>query len=135
MGPSVLLVEDDPRIASFVTRALAAIGMDVAWVATAAEGLERVVAHPPAVAVLDLNLPDMDGLDLLRTLRAANHPARELPVVVVTARTDPADRAVAEELGARAYLRKPFPLAELLAVVREAAGRSAGAADAGGPAA
>lgn len=120
--PEVLLVEDDPRIASFVTRALSASGMRVEWVATAARGLERLTADPPAVAVLDLNLPDMDGLDLLRTVRAELPHGRDLPVVIITARTDPADRAMAGELGVRAYLRKPFPLGELLAAVRAAAG-------------
>jgi DNA-binding response OmpR family regulator len=119
--PSVLLVEDDPRIASFVVRALGASGFDVRWVATAGEGLETLAAAGAAAAVLDLNLPDMDGLDLLRTIRGSAAPVRDLPVVIVTARTDPADRATAEALGVRAYLRKPFPLGALLTAVREAA--------------
>ncbi|MHA6780359.1 response regulator transcription factor [Pseudonocardia saturnea] len=121
----VLLVEDDPRIASFVTRALAASGFGVEWVATAGEGLERLTVRPPTVAVLDLNLPDMDGLDLLRTVRDTLRHGPDLPVIIITARTDPADRAVAQDLGARAYLRKPFPLGELLAAVRAAAGLDA----------
>lgn len=128
-SPSVLIVEDDPRIASFVTRALVAIGMDVEWVATAGEGLVRIAAGPPALAVLDLNLPDMDGLELLRSVRNGPPPARDLPVVIVTARTDPADQATATALGALAYLRKPFPLAELLAVVRGAVAFSGGPPD------
>ena len=123
--PLVLLVEDDPRIASFVVRALGASGFDVDWVATATEGLDRLAAGHVAAAVLDLNLPDMDGLDLLRAIRGDASPARDLPVVIVTARTDPADRATAVALGVRAYLRKPFPLGELLAAVRDAAGPGA----------
>lgn len=119
--PPVLLVEDDPRIASFVVRALSASGFDVDWLGTATEGLERLAAARPAAAVLDLNLPDMDGLDLLRAIRQGDPATRDLPVIIVTARTDPADRATAAELGVRAYLRKPFPLGELLAAVREAA--------------
>lgn len=123
--PEVLLVEDDPRIASFVTRALSASGLAVEWVATAAAGLERLTARSPTVAVLDLNLPDLDGLDLLRTVRSTLPGGPELPVIIITARTDPADRAVAEELGVRAYLRKPFPLGDLLGAVRAAAGLDA----------
>jgi DNA-binding response OmpR family regulator len=123
--PEVLLVEDDPRIASFVTRALGASGLTVQWVATAGEGMERLRMGRPAVAVLDLNLPDLDGLDLLRSVRSTLPWGSELPVIIITARTDPADRAVAEELGVRAYLRKPFPLGELLAAVRTAAGLDA----------
>jgi DNA-binding response OmpR family regulator len=123
--PSVLLVEDDPRIASFVVRALGASGFAVDWVATATEGLERLAAGPVAVGVLDLNLPDMDGLELLRRIREDAAPVRDLPVIIVTARTDPADRETAQALGVRAYLRKPFPLGELLGAVRAAAEGSA----------
>lgn len=84
------------------------------------------MAAGPAVAVLDLNLPDMDGLDLLREVRASGPAGHAQPVVIITARTDPADRERAMSLGALAYLRKPFPLGELLTVVRTAAGLDVG---------
>ncbi|WP_300009127.1 response regulator [Pseudonocardia sp.] len=125
-GPTVLVVEDDPLIASFVTRALVASGFAVEWVATAGAGLQRLAAGDVAVAVLDLNLPDMDGLDLLRALRADHPFGRDLPVVIITARNDPADRDQARSLGVRTYLRKPFALGELLAAVRVAAGAETG---------
>jgi two-component system KDP operon response regulator KdpE len=125
-GPAVLVVEDDPLIASFVTRALGASGFAVEWVATAGAGLERVLAGPVAVAVLDLNLPDMDGLELLRILRTDHPNGRELPVVIITARNDPADRELARSLGVQTYLRKPFALGELLTAVRVAAGVETG---------
>lgn len=115
--PIVLLVEDDPRIASFVTRALSARSLTVEWVDTGGAALTRIEAGGVATVVLDLGLPDMDGLDVLRTLRSQGS---ELPVVVVTARNDPADRSTSESLGVRHYLRKPFPLAELLAAVTAA---------------
>lgn len=119
---AVLVVEDDPLIASFVTRALGASGFAVEWVATAGEGLKRLGAGDIAVAVLDLNLPDMDGLELLRTLRTDHPCGRDLPVVIITARNDPADRELARSLGVQTYLRKPFALGELLTAVRAAAG-------------
>jgi DNA-binding response OmpR family regulator len=118
-GPTVLLVEDDARIASFVTRALAALGFAVEWVATGREALERVAAGGVLVAVLDLSLPDMDGLDVLRALRERGDT---LPVIVVTARNDPRDRETATALGIVTYLRKPFALRELLDAVQGSAG-------------
>jgi two-component system response regulator QseB len=118
-GPTVLLVEDDGRIASFVTRALAALGFAVEWVATGREALDRVAAGGVDVGVLDLGLPDMDGLDVLRALRERGDT---LPVIVVTARNDVRDRETATALNIVTYLRKPFALRELLDAVRSGAG-------------
>lgn len=119
-GPAatVLLVEDDGRIASFVTRALSATGYAVEWVSTGQEGLDRVAAGGIAVQVLDLGLPDMDGLDVLRTLRERGD---DLPVIVVTARNDVRDRETATALGIVTYLRKPFALRDLLDAVERSA--------------
>jgi DNA-binding response OmpR family regulator len=114
-GSTVLLVEDDGRIASFVTRALAAVGFAVEWVSTGREGLDRVAAGGVAVQILDLGLPDMDGLDVLRALRERGD---DVPVIVVTARNDVRDRETAVALGIVTYLRKPFALRELLDAVR-----------------
>ncbi|MGQ0576205.1 MAG: response regulator transcription factor [Pseudonocardia sp.] len=122
-APVVLVVEDDPRIASFVTRALSASGFAVEWVSTGGEALARVEGGGVAVQILDLGLPDMDGLDVLRSLRARGD---DLPVIVVTARNDQADRETALSLGVVAYLRKPFPLGELLGTVRTCAADPAG---------
>ncbi|OLT23472.1 hypothetical protein BJF78_32200 [Pseudonocardia sp. CNS-139] len=113
-GATVLLVEDDGRIASFVTRALDALGHAPEWVATGRDGLDRVAAGGVAVLVLDLGLPDMDGLDVLRTLRERGD---DLPVIVVTARNDVRDRERATALGVVTYLRKPFALRDLLDAV------------------
>jgi DNA-binding response OmpR family regulator len=112
---TVLLVEDDPRIASFVTRALATLGLECEWVQTGEEALARIGQGGIDLQILDLGLPDMDGLDVLRQLRGNGS---NLPVVVVTARSDLQDRATAFDLGVTGYLRKPFPLSELLGLVR-----------------
>lgn len=112
---TVLLVEDDAGIASFITRALSALGIEGEWVSTGRAALEKVAGGGIATLILDLGLPDMDGMEVLRTLRGGGSP---LPVIVITARNDPADRNTAGELGVVGYLRKPFPLAELLGAVR-----------------
>ena len=111
---TVLLVEDDAGIASFITRALSVLGLPREWVSTGGAALEKVAQGGIATVILDLGLPDMDGMEVLRTLRGRGSP---LPVIVITARNDPADREIAGELGVAGYLRKPFPLAELLSAV------------------
>jgi two-component system, OmpR family, response regulator len=113
--PTVLLVEDDPRIASFVTRALGTLQLDCEWVSTGEDAVARLERGGIAVQVLDLGLPDMDGLDVLRHLRESGS---DLPVVIVTARNNPEDRETAERLGVTGYIRKPFPLKDLLDLVQ-----------------
>lgn len=116
MVPStVLIVEDDPRIAEFMGRGLRASGFLVDWVTTALEARERIDAGTVDVQILDLGLPDMDGLDLLRELIKTG---KTVPTVIVTARTDPRDRVAAEALGVRSYITKPFAWKDLLAAVR-----------------
>ena len=113
----VLLVEDEARIATFLRRGLDAAGFAVDWVSTGAEALDRAQtedASRPDVVLLDLGLPDVDGLDVLATLRARGC---HTPVVIVTARCGSADRARAAALGVDDYLTKPFSLAELLATL------------------
>lgn len=116
--PTVLIVEDDPRIADFMDRGLRKSGFAVEWVTTAGEALQRLTEGGIDVHILDLGLPDMDGLDLQRELITRGI---RVPTVVVTARTDPRDRQIAESLGMRTYITKPFAWAELLAAVRAAA--------------
>lgn len=115
----VLLVEDDPRIASFMTKGLRAKGYEVEWVTTGAAGISRLEAGGVDVHLLDLGLPDVDGLDVLRALRERGV---DVPVIVITARTDPRDREEAAALGAARYLTKPFALADLLSALQDCAG-------------
>ena len=112
----VLVVEDDKRISNFIKTVLEANNYDVIVAQTGAEAYSMVTSQCPDVVILDLGLPDMDGIDVLRELRSWS----SLPVVVVSARSHEHDKVQALDLGADDYLTKPFGTAELLARVRTA---------------
>ena len=114
MPERILLIEDDPRLAEMVSEYLGEAGFRVSIAATGRAGLERLAREPFDALVLDLMLPDMDGLDVCRELRARS----DTPVLMLTARGDAADRIVGLELGADDYLPKPFQPRELLARLR-----------------
>jgi two-component system, OmpR family, KDP operon response regulator KdpE len=118
--PNVLLIEDDPRIRQSLTRALNERGYAVESVASGLAGVQECVHRPPQLVLLDLGLPDLDGTDVLRMLRAVS----AVPIIVVTARDD--DRAVvlALDAGADDYIIKPFTTAQLEARVRAVLRRS-----------
>jgi DNA-binding response OmpR family regulator len=107
----VLLVEDDDSIAEPLIEGLARYGIAVDRVATGAAAL---AAPPAAMVLLDLGLPDIDGIEVFRQLRHAG----EVPVIMLTARGDEADRVLGLELGADDYLAKPFSIRELVARMR-----------------
>jgi DNA-binding response OmpR family regulator len=107
----VLVVEDDPGIARSMARGLTGAGYEVRVVGTGAEAL---AAGPADVVLLDLGLPDLDGVEVCRKLRARSAAA----IIVVTARGEEGDRVTALDEGADDYLVKPFGLAELLARIR-----------------
>ncbi|WP_225823779.1 response regulator transcription factor [Streptomyces naphthomycinicus] len=109
----LLLIEDDDRIAGPLTEGLGRYGFTVDRVRTGAAGLADTVQAPDLV-LLDLGLPDMDGLDVCRTLRARS----AIPIIMITARGEEADRVVGLELGADDYLAKPFGVRELVARIR-----------------
>jgi DNA-binding response OmpR family regulator len=110
----VLLIEDDVRLAEMVSEYLGAAGFDVSRVSSGAGALERLARQPYDALVLDLTLPDIDGLEVCRQLRAR----WDTPVLMLTARGEPMDRVVGLELGADDYLPKPFEPRELLARLR-----------------
>jgi DNA-binding response OmpR family regulator len=110
----VLLVEDDARLASMVSDYLGEAGFRTTRAATGAAALQLVASESFDAMILDLMLPDADGLDLCRSLRAKS----DMPVLMLTARGDPLDRVVGLELGADDYLPKPFEPRELLARLR-----------------
>ena len=114
MAERVLLIEDDARLAEMVSEYLGGAGFDISRVASGAAALERLARQPYDVLVLDLTLPDIDGLEVCRRLRAK----WDTPVLMLTARGEPMDRVVGLELGADDYLSKPFEPRELLARLR-----------------
>jgi two-component system alkaline phosphatase synthesis response regulator PhoP len=111
---TILVVEDEPGIARLVQDYLERAGFAVIRASTAADALALARAKTPALVVLDLGLPDLDGLDVTRELRRLG----DTPIVMLTARGDESDRIVGLELGADDYVVKPFSPKELVARVR-----------------
>ncbi|MFE9770729.1 response regulator transcription factor [Streptomyces sp. NPDC005931] len=111
MGIRVLLVEDDETIAEPLAEGLAHFGLAVDRVATGTDGLRGPYGD---VVLLDLGLPDMDGVDVCRGIRRVS----DVPIVILSARGEEADRVLGLELGADDYLAKPFSVRELVARVR-----------------
>ncbi len=111
---SVVIIEDEQRIRELVARVLADQGYDVTSSTTAMEGLQSVVGGSPDLVILDMGLPDLDGTELLKMIRAVS----SVPIIVATARSD--DREVVRTLdaGADDYLIKPFSVDQLQARVR-----------------
>jgi len=112
--PRILLIEDDPRLAAMVSEYLGEAGFHVSTAAAGRAGLEQLRREPYDALVLDLMLPDIDGLEVCRQLRATS----DTPVLMLTARGDTMDRVVGLEIGADDYLPKPFEPRELLARLR-----------------
>jgi len=117
MNARLLLIDDDARLSAMVGDYLRGAGFAVDVAASLAAGRTRLAAHAYDALVLDLMLPDGDGLDLCRELRAAA-ATRQLPLLMLTARGEPTDRIVGLELGADDYLPKPFEPRELLARIK-----------------
>ncbi|MGH7312290.1 MAG: response regulator [Candidatus Rokuibacteriota bacterium] len=114
MAPRILMIEDDARLAGMVVEYLGGAGLRVSVAPDGRSGLARLTGEPFDALVLDLMLPDMDGLEVCRQVRAKS----DLPVLMLTARGDAMDRVVGLELGADDYLPKPFEPRELLARLR-----------------
>ncbi|WP_300678500.1 response regulator transcription factor [Nocardioides sp.] len=115
MAHTVLVVEDEEDIAFPLVRTLEREGYTVTWVDSGTKALEELGARPTDVLILDLGLPDMDGLDVCRTARESGYDGA---IMIVTARAGELDRVVGLDYGADDYLSKPFGLAELQARVR-----------------
>ncbi len=114
MTQRILMIEDDARLGAMVSEYLGESGMRVTVAGDAGAGLARITREPFDAVILDVMLPDRDGFDVLRELRSDH----DLPVLMLTARGDAADRIVGLELGADDYLPKPFEPRELLARLR-----------------
>lgn len=116
----MLLVEDDPAIAGALVDALEAVSWEVEHCSTGHDALDALRTRRPDILVVDLGLPDIDGIEVVRRAREDS----SLPIIVVSARGDEADRVLALELGADDYLVKPFGIRELLARIRAVHRRS-----------
>ncbi|MDP2366960.1 two-component system response regulator CreB [Rhodoferax sp.] len=115
--PRILLVEDEPGIADTVQYVLNSDGFAPVWCSTAADALRQFSLQPPALVILDVGLPDLNGFELFKRLQALPGGAR-VPMLFLTARSDEIDRVVGLELGADDYIAKPFSPRELVARVR-----------------
>lgn len=114
--PLILIIEDDETISNFISAILTANGYRVVKTQKGSQGVAMAASHSPDLVLLDLGLPDMDGVEVLKLLRAWT----AVPVVVVSARGHERDKVEALDLGANDYITKPFGTAELLARIRNA---------------
>ncbi len=122
-GPVILLVEDEPQMRRFLRASLGSHGFRLVEAGTVREGEQLAASHNPEVILLDLGLPDGDGIDLTRRLREWSRA----PIVVISARGREEDKVGALDAGADDYLTKPFGVNELLARIRVALRHGAGA--------
>ena len=118
----ILLIEDEPKIASFVCQGLRACGMSVDHIDNGLAGVQTVLQAQHDLVVLDIMLPGMDGFELLKKIRSMGIA---MPVIVLSAKTDLPDRLQGFDLGANDYLAKPFFIEELIARIRSLLGRNA----------
>jgi two-component system, OmpR family, alkaline phosphatase synthesis response regulator PhoP len=124
MAKKILVIDDEPKIVEICRDYLKAGGYEVVSAADGPNGLSAIRREKPDLIVLDLMLPGMDGLDLCRQLRKESN----VPVIMLTARVDEADKLVGLELGADDYITKPFSPRELVARVRTVLRRAGGGA-------
>jgi DNA-binding response OmpR family regulator len=113
-APTILVVEDESSIASFVSLYLKNAGYTVRTAATGTEGLSQAAAHEPSLIVLDLMLPDIDGIEVCKRIRQRS----DVPILMLTARDEDVDKIIGLEVGADDYLTKPFNPRELVARVK-----------------
>src|SRR5262245_41686557 len=121
-APEILVIEDDAQIRRFLRTTLSAEHYRLREAPTAAEGITIATEHPPQVIVLDLGLPDLDGLEVIRRIRHVNH---NLPIIVLSVRSNERDKITALDAGADDFVNKPFAVGELLARLRAALRRAA----------
>lgn len=112
----IIIVEDDPGISKYLQAALRSHGYDTLLAPDGKTALEMIASHCPDLLLLDLGLPDMDGSEIIRSVRAWSR----MPIIIISARSAEIDKAAALDMGADDYLTKPFGTVELLARIRTA---------------
>lgn len=132
MTQQLLMIEDDARLAAMVGEYLRQSGYGFTHAADAVTGLQAVQAHSPDLVILDLMLPDMDGLEVCRRIKSQGSGGERTAVLMLTAKGDPMDRIIGLEIGADDYLPKPFEPRELLARIRAVLRRGSEVAGMGG---
>ena len=125
MTPTVLIVEDDPRIATLVAKHLGTAGLRCVEVRRGEEAEAAAEKHAPSLVILDIGLPGVDGLEILRRLRQRS----DVPILMLTARSTETDKVLGFEIGADDYLTKPFGTRELVARARALLRRAGGTTD------
>ncbi|MCL1628505.1 MULTISPECIES: response regulator transcription factor [Roseinatronobacter] len=121
MQKRILVIEDEPNISEAIRFILTRNGWQVEVEADGLAALSRLRADPPDALILDLMLPDMDGFEVLRNLRA-DAPTRDLPVLMLTAKGQSADRDLAARLGVTRFMTKPFANAEVVSALQDMVG-------------
>ena len=116
--PQLLMIEDDARLAQMVSEYLTQSGFGFAHAADGTTGIEQLQERAPDLVILDLMLPDIDGLEVCRRIRALPGSLSRVAILMLTAKGDPMDRIIGLEIGADDYLPKPFEPRELLARIR-----------------
>jgi len=125
MKPHILLIEDDPQIRRFLRTSLGVQGYELIEAETGNEGLALAASQVPDVVILDLGLPDLEGIEVIRRLREWS----SMPIIILSARGQERDKVANLDAGADDYLTKPFSMAELLARIRVALRRKLPAED------
>ncbi len=124
--PTILIAEDDERIAALVVKNLSAVGFACHAVHRGDEVFAALEAHQPNLLILDISLPGLDGLEIMRAIRGRADP---LPILMLTARSSEGDKVLGFEIGADDYVTKPFSTRELVARVRALLRRTSGSDD------
>ncbi|MCL5257333.1 MAG: response regulator transcription factor [Chloroflexi bacterium] len=127
MSNKILVVDDEPKIVDLVRTYLEKQGYDVAVAQDGKQALLAAARERPGLVILDLNLPEMDGIDVFRKLRATSN----IPVIMLTARSEDVDKLLGLEMGADDYVTKPFSPRELVARVKAVLRRTSGGATEG----
>lgn len=113
----ILIVEDDPEAAHILEMSLKREGFKISVAMDGTQGLTAIQSYRPDLILLDLMMPDIDGFEVCRRTRA-NPDTTNIPIIVVSARTQEADKLMARQLGANGYLTKPYRRADLLSAIR-----------------